>query len=186
MQLNMTPRSAEKKRESKRIRRAGGIPAVVYGKNQEALTITVPESTFKAALRALPKGGLPTAVFTLVDEKGKEQNAVVKDIQYHPTTYDILHLDFEALQKGVEVTLKVPVELTKTVDCVGVKQGGVLRQVIRHVLVRCLPENIPTSFQLNVSKLSMKDYLRLSDIAIPDAVQLVEKTDEVVVVVAKR
>lgn len=186
MKLNVKPRSADKKRESKRIRREGGIPAVVYGKNFKEETIIVQEDEFKTALRNTPKGGLPTVIFNIADDKGKSRDAIVKDIQYHPTTYDILHLDFEVLQKEISVNIKVPVEFTGVADCVGIKQGGVLRQVIRHVKVNCLPKDIPTQFQLNVRNLSINQYLKLSDIEMPKGVKPLVDTSEVVVVIAKK
>ena len=95
---------------------------------------------FEAVLRKLPKGYLPTTIFEL-DMEGKTKKAIVKDIQYHPTTYRILHLDFLILEPKITVDVKVPINCIGEADCVGVKLGGFVRPVKRHVEVRCLPDD---------------------------------------------
>ncbi len=182
----MTKRSNEKKNEAKRLRRAGKIPVVVYNRGKEADAVSIDAGEFGALLRKIPKGRLPTTVFFLVGEDGKERKAIVKDIQYHVTTYDILHLDFATLSDDVAVSLKVPIECSGVVDCVGVKQGGVLRTVMRHVRVKCLPKDIPESFTVNVTDLEMMNSKRLKHISIPQTIRLLADQNDVAVIVAKR
>jgi len=140
---------------------------------------------FAAALRETPKGRLSTTVFTLVDEKGKEHQALVKDVQYHSTTYQILHLDFEVLDPKVPVKVKVPIECTGVIDCVGIKLGGALRKVIRYAKILCLPKDIPSAFVLDVRNLGINKFLKLSDLDIPETMTRLDK-DSVAVVIAKR
>ncbi|GAB4236135.1 MAG: 50S ribosomal protein L25/general stress protein Ctc [Chlamydiales bacterium] len=186
MKLSVTPRVVEKKRESKRLRRDGKIPAVIYGKALENATISIDEKAFCDAMRSIPKGRLATTRFNLTGESGNPREAIVKDIQYHPTTYKILHLDFEELQPDVKVNINVPIVFTGVVDCVGIKLGGVLRPVIRSLRVSCYPKDIPAYFELNVKNLKLKQYLRLSDISIPEEVRPLADLNEVAVVIAKR
>jgi len=186
MKLNVKPRAAEKKRESKRLRREGTIPAVLYGRNIEAENISVSDSEFQTALRQTPKGRLSTTVFKLEGEGGKARSAIVKDIQYHPTTYNVLHIDFEELQEKIPVKLNVPIEFVGVAECAGVKQGGVLRQVIRSIRISCLPKDIPTVFTIDVKNLGMRQHKKLSDIELPESIRPITDLNEVVVVIAKR
>lgn len=186
MKLTVSERTHNKKSEAKAIRREGNIPAVVYSGGKPGEAITVDGAEYRKHLSQVKRGHLPTTVFHLVDSKGKERKAIIKDIQYHVTTYNIVHLDFEELHDDAKVTLKVPIEFTGAAECVGVKLGGVLRQVIRHLRVTCLPKDIPSCFELDVQALSMKGTKRLRDILIPESVRPVANMDEVVVVVAKR
>lgn len=186
MKLHVTKRSNEQKKEAKRLRRASIIPAVIYNRSKEADSVSIDGGEFDAHFRKIPKGRLPTTVFTLTGEDGKERNAVIKDIQYHPITYAVQHLDFEVLSKDVAVTVKVPIECSGVVDCIGVKQGGVLRTVMRHVRVKCLPKDIPDSFTVNVTDLEMHGSKRLKHITIPQTVRLMASENDVAVIVAKR
>jgi large subunit ribosomal protein L25 len=186
MRLSVVNREAVKKREAKRLRRSKQIPAVLYARKEAGETIAVDAAEFAAALRQVTKGHLPTTIFTLIDAAGKERKAIVKDIQYNPVSYDVIHLDFEELLDEVPVSVKVPIECTGVADCVGTKLGGVLRLVIRHVKVRCLPKDLPQSFKLDVRNLNLRQTKRLSDIEMPHSVRPLMKLDEVAVIIAKR
>ncbi len=186
MDLKVTKRAAARKSESKQARVNGQIPSVVYSKGESGEAVFVDTRAFQGALAQTKKGRLPTVVFTLVAEDGSQRRAVVKDIQYHVTTYDIIHLDFQEVHDDVEVNVNIPIECKGVADCVGIKHGGVLRQVIRHIKVRCLPSNIPDFFEINVAELEMKQTRRLSDLAIPSSVRPLANLNEVAVVIAKR
>ena len=186
MQLSIKKRSLEKKKESKRIRREGDIPAILYGPAGEPESVTVNGVEFQTHLRHIPKNGLSTTIFTLKDEEGNERRAIVKDIQYKVTNYRILHIDLEWLKDDSLVNLKVPVTLVGAEACVGVKLGGVVRPVIRQLKVRCLPGVIPVEFKLDVTKLGIKQSLRLRDIDLPEGVSPLVDLNEVAVTIAKR
>lgn len=177
---------ATSKSETKKIRREGDIPAVIYVKNKATETVVVKGSEFSSLLRKLQPGRLSTTVFTLKDEQGKTHRVIVKEIQYEPTTYAVRHLDFEGLVDDQKINVKVPVECTGIVDCAGIKLGGVLRQVIRFLRVRCLPKDIPTVFQIDIRNLAQFESKRLSDLEIPPTVRPLADLNEVAVVIAKR
>lgn len=184
MKLTATKRSVVKKRDNKEIRRAGNVPAVLYSsKGSEPLIMEGTE--ISAMLRKIKPGRLSTTVFTLV-EGNKERRAIVKDIQYQLTSYQVSHLDFQELFEDVPVGVKVPIQCTGAGDCPGIKLGGFLRQVIRHVKVECLPKHIPSEFSVDVKELGIKQSKRLADIAMPTGVTLMAPAQEVVVVIAKR
>ncbi len=186
MKLKMQPRSTVKKGELNGLRREGNIPAVIYVQGKAAESITVGNNEFTAALRQVIPGRLPTTVFTLTDHKGKQRRAIIKEIQYHPTTYNVMHLDFEELHNNIKINVKVPIECVGTNECVGVKLGGAVRQVIRYLLVRCLPEYMPQAFEFDVRELGPRQSRRLSELAIPAHVTPLANMDEVAVVIVKR
>lgn len=185
MNLTAKKRVEMSKGATKKSRRDGNIPAVLYAGGAVGQSIEVDGPQFHAAMRSIKQGHLATTKFTL-EVDGKKVSAIVKGIQYHVTTYEIVHLDFEELKDDIFVTVKVPVECIGIADCVGIKLGGSLRQVIRNVQVKCLPKDIPSAFDLDISELKIKQSKRLSDIALPAGVKPIATSDEVVVVIAKR
>lgn len=186
MKLQLTNRSAKRKSEAKKLRREGYIPAVIYSKGEAGETVSVKKEEFSTFLRHLEKGRLPTTVLTLASSSGKDRKAIIKDIQYNVVNYEVISLDFEELHDDRPVNIKVPVECQGGAECIGVKLGGVLRQVIRHVRVRCLPRDIPSVFTLDVTNLDMRQSRRLSDIAWPETVRPLADLNEVAVVIVKR
>ena len=185
MKIQIAKRSAEKKSEVNKLRREGSIPAVIYARGKAAETMAVNSAEFSALLRNVQPGRLSTQKFTLVEEGGKERQAILKEIQYHVTNYQVIHLDFEELHEKEPVNVKVPIECTGIVDCVGIKLGNVLRQVIRTVRVRCLPKNIPSVFYLDIKNLGPYESKRLSDLDIPNTIRPLANMNEVVVVLDK-
>ncbi len=185
MKLNANERTSQTKGDVLQLRRKGQIPAIMYSPGQDSQLLAVDSAEFKAALRGIKSGQLPTSVFTM-QMQGKEKKAVIKDIQRHPTTYEILHLDFQELVSDVPVCVKVPISCSGVADCVGIKLGGFLRQVIRYVKVECLPELIPNEFVIDVKDLSIRQTRRLRDLAMPEGVKPLAAMEEVIVVIAKR
>ncbi len=186
MKLKVKHRAGEKKSELTAIRREGDIPAVIYAKDAANKNCTVNGALFQECLRKIAKGSLPSVIFDIEDESGKVKKAIVKGIQYHTTTYNVIHLDFLELLPGNKIKLNVPILFKGAPDCPGVKLGGVLRPVLRHLKVRCLPENIPASFEMDVSDLSLNQSKRLSSITLPEGVEAMKSLKEVAVIVAKK
>jgi len=185
MKLNVAERAVVKKTETKQMRREGKVPAILYSSGRPNQQLVFEAAEFNALLRQMKPGHLPTTTFSLI-LGGKEKKAIIKDIQYHLTTYQVSHVDFEELVDDVPVSVKVPVQCIGVADCAGVKLGGFLRQVIRHVKVECLPKHIPAEFVIDVKDLGIKQSKRLADIPMPKGVRPLAKMDEVVVVIAKR
>jgi large subunit ribosomal protein L25 len=185
MKLAIKERVGEKKKDLKQIRRDGHIPAIIYSSKSQPEKLVVDGPEFNAILRNMKPGQLPTTVFTLSGGK-KERRAIIKDIQYHLTTYRVSHIDFEELVENVPVSVKVPINCIGVADCIGIKLGGFLRQVVRHVSVECLPVNIPAEFLVDVKDLGIRQSKRLKDIAMPKGVRPLTRPEEVVVVIAKR
>ncbi len=186
MKLSVKKRTTGKSSDARCVRREGNIPAVIYANGKTGDNIAVNGDDFAAAMRSMSRGHLPNTIFILKDDDGKECKAIVKEIQYHRTTYKVLHLDFQRLEENITVNVKVPIEFIGAAECVGVKLGGVIRQVIRHLPVCCLPKDIPDAFNMDVSNLNLGQSLRMKKIAFPKDVLPLVALNEVAVVIAKR
>lgn len=181
MKLTVSKRLKEKKSELTEIRARGDIPAVLYGAGAEHENVVVSGADFEKAMRSIVKGHLPTTVFDLGSCK-----AIVKEIQYHPTTYQVLHVDLQKIQSGVSFEVNIPIVCVGEADCAGVKLGGFLRKVKRTIKVACTPETMPACFYLDVTQLSMGQSKRAKDIQMGQGVKTLFPLEEVIVVIAKR
>lgn len=185
-EIQISERSAKTKGEANKLRRELQIPVCIYSKGQAAASASCGQVAFQTIMRSLQPGFLPTTIFALKDAKGKTRRAIIKDIQYHPTTYEVLHLDFQELHDDTLVDVKVPIECLNQVDCTGVKLGGYLRSLIRHLKVRCLPKNIPSHFEIDVRDLGLNQYRYVSDLKMPKEVRSLVKPTEIIVSVLKK
>lgn len=185
MDLTIKKRTAKNKTETKRIRREGDIPAIIYSRGQEGEFVVVEGIPFKKILSNIKQGALPATKFNLTLE-GKVIPAIIKDIQYNITTYEVIHLDFIELNNDTPVILNVPIECTNLAECIGVKQGGVFRQVVRHLKVKCLPKDIPSQLELDVKEVGMYQKKMLSDVPLPKGLEPKMGLNTVAVVVGKR
>ncbi len=185
MKLSVFPRASERKSDTKKLRRAGQVPGVLYGLENTNRNVTFQLSELQAILRQIRPGLLSTMVFEL-HEDGKSYKAVAKEIQYHPATYAIIHVDFALLSDDQKVTVNVPIQVTGLAECTGVKLGGFMRQVIRSIKVSCFPKDIPGEFLLDVRELDVGQSKTLADLAIPESVRPMAKMKEVAVVIAKK
>ncbi|MCF7851687.1 MAG: 50S ribosomal protein L25/general stress protein Ctc [Simkaniaceae bacterium] len=184
MKLKVFNREHGKRGQLSAVRHEDHIPAVLYIKNGENKVISVDGNEFMAILRSIKKGFLSTTVFDL-EIDGKKVKAIVKDIQYHRTTYDVLHLDFQELYDDMKINVNVPLEFIGSAECIGIKLGGFLRPVMRSVKVRCFPKDIPESFMLDISKLGIKQTKRIRDLALKEGVTILADKNNVLAVIAK-
>ncbi|MFY7843063.1 MAG: 50S ribosomal protein L25 [Rhabdochlamydiaceae bacterium] len=183
MKLTVKSRSGVRKSEVNQARRAGEIPAILYAPGEANHMLLVNEAEFSGALRQIKQGQLPTTVFYL-DFEGKEHKVVVKDIQYNPVNYKVIHLDFQLVKDTIKV--KIPLTCVGIADCAGIKLGGSLRQVIRHLKAECPADHIPSDIKVDVKDLGIKQKKRLIDLVIPEGIKPLISLNEVVVVIAKK
>ena len=185
VEIEIFPRSATNQGETKVLRREGKVPCVLYSKGAIGENGYVTKEAIETVLRELEFGFLPTTVFIIKDKSGKTRKAIIKDIDYKVTTYEVQHIDFLELVEDREIDIKVPVRCLGVIECVGVKAGGFLRQIKQHIAVRCLPKNIPSYFEIDVKDLDIRQVKRLKDIKLPKNVVPLVKPDDVVVTVVK-
>lgn len=185
MKLSVSPRTSERKSDTKKLRRQGQVPGVLYGLKEANKNVYFQLDQLQAILRGMNPGLLATTLFELEGD-GKTQQAIVKEIQYHPASYAILHVDFALVSDEKPVSVNVPIQVTGLAECAGIKLGGFMRQVIRSLKVRCLPKDIPQEFVLDVRELDVGQSKKLSDLSIPEGVRPLAKMKEVAVVIAKK
>jgi len=162
--LEAIKRDTRGRNEAGRLRRAGRIPAVVYGAagNATQMQATAIAVDPKALLRILhSEAGVNTLIGLKLD--GGETRVLVKEYQLDPITHQLLHADFYAVAMDKEVTVTVPVTLKG--EARGVKQqGGILDFVQREIEIQCLPSDIPESIEVDVSEMTIGQGLRVRDV----------------------
>ena len=159
------------KNDARRVRREGKIPAVVYGAGKESLSITVDP---RVVTRILNSETGHNTIFDLTLE-GEKTKAMIVDWQYEPIKGRILHIDLKRIALDKALTVSVPIELIGEAE--GVKtQGGILEQMLREVEIECLPTDIPSHIDVDVSHLTFGKVLRVSDLPHLDKIKFL--TDE--------
>ncbi len=152
-------------RPSRRLRRTGRVPAVVYGMGAESLAVSVDTTDLRAALNTA--AGLNALIALDVD--GGTQLSIVKDLQRHPVRRDVLHVDFLRIDPDQDVEVDVPLVLIGDAKKV-TQASGMVDQVMHHLPLRAKPADIPTEVTADVSELEVGSSLRVSDIEFPAGV----------------
>ena len=174
--LKAAPRAEFGSRGSRRLRREGQVPGVVYGGGKDAKPFQVAEREVRAVLA----GG--QALFDLELEGKKAVPVVVKDQQHHPTRGNLTHIDLQEVKLDEAIQAEVALELEGGETAPGVKGGGVLEHIIREVTVEALPTDIPERVVADVSEMEINDTLALSTITPPEGVKFcVDNPDELIV-----
>jgi large subunit ribosomal protein L25 len=161
--------------ESRRLRRQGLIPGVLYGR-EKPVAISIPERELRTALTG---AGGTHAVLDVVVDTGKTHSSVLKEYQQDPVRGYITHVDLQEVR--LDQPISATVSLVLTGEPAGVKEGGVLNQVTTSVNVEALPLEIPEHLELDVSGLAIGDSARLSQVKAPDGVTILDDLEETVV-----
>ena len=154
-------RSETGRRACRRLREQGKIPAVLYGRQQEVVSLCVSQDSMDALLRS-------DAHVVQLGLDGQEESALIKDVQYDHLGDTVLHVDFTRVSMTEE--LEVSIQITSKGEAPGLEKGGILEQPLRELTIRCLASNIPSSLVVDISGLEIEDSLRLSDIPLPEGV----------------
>ncbi|MEA2183667.1 MAG: large subunit ribosomal protein, partial [Solirubrobacteraceae bacterium] len=163
--LSISPRTVEGSRSTRRLRRTGRVPGILYGGDAEPLAFSVDARELRHALAA------HGAVLD-VSDGGSATPAILKSAQYHPVRGETMHIDLLRVNLNVAIAAVVPLELTGADDSPGVKEGGVLEQIIRELNIEALPTAIPESIIHDVSEMQINDTVTLAEVTIPDGITL--------------
>jgi large subunit ribosomal protein L25 len=174
--LTVAPRPVEGSRSTRRLRRSGLVPGVVYGGGGEPLPFQVDARELRLALAHAG------AVITLTLD-GQETPVVLKDQQRHPVTGLTTHIDLLRVDLTQTIHATVVLELTGVEDAPGVKAGGVLEQITRELNVEALPTSIPDTIVHDVSAAEIGDTITLAAVTVPEGVTLLDDLETVVVTV---
>ncbi|MCU7611220.1 50S ribosomal protein L25/general stress protein Ctc [Anaplasma capra] len=159
------------------LRAAGSIPAVVYGKDRTPVHIALSYSDFLKKCRTLPV--FSQLIRLSID--GKEEYVLTKEIQKHPVSGAIAHVDFQFVDKGTEIKVEVPLVFLNEQKCAGVKLGGALNILHRSLLIRCAPDAIPQSLEVDLLDLGIGHSIHVSDLKLHGSTQVVMKEENPVI-----
>ena len=169
--LEGQPRTAGTKNDARRVRAAGKVPAVLYGAGKNAQSLSLDP---RQVSRILHSQTGHNTIFDLTLE-GERTKAMIVDWQYEPIKGALLHIDLKRIAMDQRLTVEVPIVLKGEAE--GVKlQGGILEQILREIEIECLPDDIPSSIEVDVSSLVIGKVLRVSDL--PHDQKLKFLTDE--------
>ena len=154
---------------SRRLRRAGRLPAVVYGHHSEATPITLDANTVK---HQLDNEAFYSHILTL-KLNGKSERVVLKDLQRHPHKPLAMHLDLQRVSENEALHMNIPLHYLNEEECKGVKQGGgILSRVYNDVEILCLPKDLPEYIEVDVLDLDIGDSVLMNEIKLPKGVEL--------------
>jgi large subunit ribosomal protein L25 len=164
--LAVTARDRAGKGAARAERRAGRIPAVIYGGKADPVLISVEP---KSLLREMNSGQLFSTVYAL--DIGKGERVLPRDVQYHPVTDRALHIDFLRVTADTKLAVEVAVNFINEEDCPGLKRGGVLN-VVRHAIeFFCRVDDIPSEIEIDLSGLEIGDGVHISMVKLPTGVE---------------
>ena len=179
LKIDVQKREKTGKGANRRARSGGLIPAVVYGGGKESVSIEIDR---KSMLDLMKKAGSENPIY-LLKLGDSQRHAMIREMQTHPISRQVVHIDFQRVMMDQKIHVKVPVELVGV--SYGVKtQGAVLDFVTREIEVECLPGDIPGHVELDVTGLHANQHAEARDVKLPEGVTLYDAPEKVIVSVA--
>ena len=171
-ELKATSRAQQGTGASRRLRKAGQLPGIVYGGAADAVAINLDHNSMYYTLQ---DEKFHTALINLSVDGAAAEQVLVRAVQYHPFKQQVQHIDFQRVNAESVVELRVPLHFVGSDSCLGVKmQGGAISNVLKEVMVRCVASKLPEFITVDQSNLAVGNLsVHLSDIAMPEGVQLV-------------
>jgi large subunit ribosomal protein L25 len=166
LEIQVEARDKQRKRDARRLLRDGKIPAILYGPKMTTVTLALDKKEFSrrvAGLQGSHLVRLKSASATLA-----EKVALVKDMQFHPISGEVIHADFYEVDLSAKIQVHVPLHFVG--KAVGIVNGGVLQPILREIEVECLPLDIPEFFNVDVTALDIGDSVHIEDLQMPDGV----------------
>lgn len=176
--LDVTRRESSGKGVARKLRQDGKIPAVVYGGHRESVAIIVDRKSVSELIQKSEHG--VRSIFLLkMSGTDQQRHAMIKDIQINPLSRKMTHIDFVRVVMDELVRVTVPVHISGI--AAGVKTGGLLDWQVRELHVECMPNAIPDTIDIDVTKLDGHEYYRISDLQLPEGVKVLDDPERVVV-----
>lgn len=180
IEVNAVSRSVQGTGASRRLRRAGKVPAIVYGAGQPAQVV---ELDHKATLLQLRQEAFHASILSM-NIDGNKQSVLLRDVQMHPWKQEVLHVDFQRVDAKQKIHMRVPLHFINEDTCPGVKLGGgIVSHVMTEVEVICLPADLPEYVEVDLGEVQVGHSVHLSEVKFPsgvESVQLVRGDDSVV------
>lgn len=169
-EIEATVRHELGKGASRRLRREEKVPGVIYGGGKEAVSLTFEH---KHVAKALSNEAFYSHILTL-KTNGEAERVILKDVQRHPCKPRITHVDFQRIRADVKIHMHVPLHFQGAESAPGVKDaGGLISHIMSDVEVVCLPDHLPEHLDLDLSNMQLNQILHLSDIKLPEGVEIV-------------
>ena len=162
--------------EARKIRRAGRVPGVLYGRSGKAIPIDLDALEFANGAKSISE-----STIVKVEVDGKPYDAFVKDTQRNILDGSILHVDFYEVESGVALRARVTINLKG--NALGVREGGILEFPLHEVEVECLPKDLPERIELDISNLGVNQSIHVRNLPLSDAIRVITPADQVVVLV---
>ena len=179
-ELTIQKREGVGKGDAKRLRRAGQVPAILYGGTQPVNIAVAPRDIYR-----LVRGheGSTQLLRVSFADSGESRMAIIRDIQYDPVSEDLVHVDLQEV--AMDRPLQVSVAVHHVGEAVGVKDTmGILEMILREVQVSCLPANIPQVLEADVTGLAIGNVLTVKDLKVPEGVRILNDPNQAVATVA--
>lgn len=179
IEIQVEPREAGAKGKAKQLRREGKLPGIFYGPKAESVPLELDRRDFLSRV-----AGLEGSHLIRIKSSSPllaERVALVKEMQFHPVTGEVVHADFYEVDLSARIRVKVPLHFVGKAE--GVVRGGILQPVVREIEVECLPMDIPEYFDVEVSSLDIGDSLHVKDLSIPEGVTAVYESNLTLVTV---
>jgi len=172
--LEATPRTPGNKNDARRVRQGGKVPGVLYGAGKETISLSMDP---RQVSRILHSQTGHNTIFELAVNSGENTQAMIVDWQYEPIKGALLHIDLKRIAMDKKLTVSVPIVLKGEAE--GVKQqGGVLEQLLREVEIECLPADIPSFIEVEVSALVLGKVLRVEDLPKDDKLEFITDSNQ--------
>ncbi len=169
--LNVKVRKETGKRPVRRLRREGAVPAVLYGHGEQTLSLSIPQLDVSAVLRHGSR---------LVELKGElTEKAFIRDLQWDTFGLQVVHMDLARISEHERVKVQVGIELRG--EAPGVKDGGVVQQIMHELSIECPVSAIPDKIQVRLNELKKGDEIKVSQLVVPEGAKVLTPPDEVVV-----
>ncbi|MCK5392548.1 MAG: 50S ribosomal protein L25 [Deltaproteobacteria bacterium] len=179
--LNVLKRKRMGKSGAREIRKEGNIPAVLYGKGTETLSLVINPSELKEALSTAAGENTLLEIRVKDGEEDIKKLSLLREIQYDFLTSKPIHLDFQALDMNQKITVSVPVQIEG--KSIGVKEGGILEEILREISVECLPTDIPNSFIVDVSELEVGHSIHVNVLEIKEGISILHEQEDTILTV---
>ena len=178
--LEVQQRNTFGKQSARDLRKEGGVPAVLYGRAQDTVSIQIDARTFRQFLRTYGEN----VIINMEIGNGNPETVIIKEIQRHPVQkHTLMHADFIRISLDEPVTSAVPVVLEGTPQ--GIQEGGVLEFPLRQITIHCLPIRMPTDISVDVSELDIGDSIHVSDLSLDEDIEILDDLERTIATVSQ-
>lgn len=171
-ELNAEPRQDKGRAASRRMRREGKVPTIIYGGKSDPVMLTVDRNDLE---HHLENEAFYSHIITINVAGGEAEDAILRDLQRHPQKGLVQHMDLLRIVRGEKLRMNVPFHFVNEESCPGVKDhGGIIQHNMNDIEIECLPRNLPEYIEVDCANMELHDAIHMSELVVPEGVELVE------------